>query len=348
MKSIKNIGMSILCMFFIYNVGAQTYSKGKIAAIKQELSASQQKELERADNYISSGEVFMQEVKAIEVDMFKEREIINSSRSRSERKEAENNLEKYEKDAIKKLIDATETAEKGYDIAYKVYENKLKELMGTGSGNESMTSKKLTYDAKLKFNDAENILEKLTDEDNYGFLSKQVKLSTSLKQDGIMLLIEAICQYVDCSEPVVENNNNNNTDNTNSNNSNNNSNNNSSNNSNNNNYTDNNNNSDYNNKNNGNNYSSGNPYIYFTVQIMAASKPLPSNNVERIYQGSRNITTSHHNGLWKYMVGRFDNYRDARLFQEGIGRDSFVVAIKDGERMDDIKQAIRETGGSEY
>jgi len=78
------------------------------------------------------------------------------------------------------------------------------------------------------------------------------------------------------------------------------------------------------------------------VQVMAVSKVLPSVTVDKVYKGNRNVTVTFHEGLWKYLVGRFDEYDDARLFQEGLGGDSFVVAMKDGQRIDIVK-AINET-----
>ncbi len=318
MKIFNFIVLTILFSLFSESIIAQSRSTSfKLEKISEELSASQLKKIEKANNFIASGEVFMQEVKALEMEIFNEQENIRNSSNRKAKKTSEKNIKALEEEGHFKLINATKTVEKGYDISYKVYVQKVEELRKNSTDRElGKSAKKNLYDSKFKFVEAKTIINKLTDIDTYDYLSRQVKLSKQLKREGISLLLEAICFYIDCSEPIVENITENNITNETSNN------------------------SSYNNS---NNYSSSNKkkdYIYFTVQILAVTNVLPNIRVNNFYRGNKSVTTTHHNGLWKYLVGRFDNYKEALSFQQGIGRDSFVVAIKDGQRIEDITTIV--------
>ena len=324
MKIFNFIVLTILFSLFSESIIAQSRSTSlKLEKINEELSASQLKKIKKANNFIASGEVFMQEVKALEMEIFNEQENIRNSSDRRAKKTSEKNIKALEEEGHFKLINATKTVEKGYDISYDVYAKKVEELRKNSADSDlNKSAKKNSYDAKFKFVEAKGIIDKLTDVDTYEYLSRQVKLSKQLKREGISLLLEAICMYIDCSEPVVENNN-----------------------------TDNNTNEANNSSNNNHPLENSSPpmnkkkvqnknYIYFTVQILAVTNVLPSIRVNNFYRGNKNVTITHHNGLWKYLVGRFDNYKEALSFQQGIGRDSFVVAIKDGQRIEDITTIV--------
>lgn len=345
MKAFNFIILLFFFSFFSESIFAQSSSTNlKVKMIKKELSNSQVKELEKANNYISSGNVFMQEVKALELKIFNEKENIETSNDRKSKKESARNIKTLEEEGHFKLISATKTIEKGYDISYEVYKEKLIELKGSTSDDKSRTAKKLLYDAKFKFNDAKLIIEKLTDVDSYDYLSKQVKQSKQLKRDGIDFLLDGICLFIDCSEPVVEAIVENNVSDENSTSSANNGNSyNSGNNYNNNNSNNRNNSNDRNNGNYSN--SKSRSYIYFTVQILAVKNPLPNSKIDNFYNGSKNVTPSFHKNSWKYLVGHFDTYNEAASFRDGLmyvkqNLKPFVVAFEDQIRVEDITKLV--------
>jgi len=313
----------ISSVFNFYVAEAQYNDRCEV--IKDKFSPAQLKDMKRADNFITSGDVFMQEVKAIELEVFSLQESLPTL-SKKEKKEAEKKAKELKQEALVKLIDATKTGEKGYDIRFNVMRQKLEELSkASNESDKNKQAKKAIYDGNLKIVEARDIINKLTDRDDYDYISNQVKNAKLLKLESINILLDVICLYIDCNpkEIVVHSNENNVAENTNNNNLNN-------------------QNSNDKQTNNSGNVKTKKAYIYFTVQIIAVKNPLPNIKVDDLYKGSKNITASYHDNLWKYMVGRFDNYDDARIFQEGIGRDSFVVAIKDGERIN-IVDAINET-----
>lgn len=313
----------ISSVFNFYVAEAQYNDRCEV--IKDKFSPAQLKDMKRADNFITSGDVFMQEVKAIELEVFSLQESLPTL-SKKEKKEAEKKAKELKQEALVKLIDATKTGEKGYDIRFNVMRQKLEELSkASNESDKNKQAKKAIYDGNLKIVEARDIINKLTDRDDYDYISNQVKNAKLLKLESINILLDVICLYIDCNpkEIVVHSNENNVAENTNNNNLNN-------------------PNSGDKQTNNSGNVKTKKAYIYFTVQIIAVKNPLPNIKVDDLYKGSKNITASYHDNLWKYMVGRFDNYDDARIFQEGIGRDSFVVAIKDGERIN-IVDAINET-----
>lgn len=313
----------ISSVFNFYVAEAQYNDRCEV--IKDKFSPAQLKDMKRADNFITSGDVFMQEVKAIELEVFSLQESLPTL-SKKEKKEAEKKAKELKQEALVKLIDATKTGEKGYDIRFNVMRQKLEELSkASNESDKNKQAKKAIYDGNLKIVEARDIINKLTDRDDYDYISNQVKNAKLLKLESINILLDVICLYIDCNpkEIVVHSNENNVAENTNNNNLNN-------------------PNSGDKQTNNSGNVNTKKAYIYFTVQIIAVKNPLPNIKVDDLYKGSKNITALYHDNLWKYMVGRFDNYDDARIFQEGIGRDSFVVAIKDGERIN-IVDAINET-----
>ena len=320
MKIFKFIILAILLSFFSQNITAQNTSSEKEEAIKNEFSVNQLKKFNNASNIISAGNIFMQEIKALEQDIFNEKEIIRESSSKSERKASTKKLKELEKKVHTKLVKATEESEKGWEDLYKVYKSKIDALIkGCSNKGRNKIASKYSYDAKTKFTDAKNILKKLTDRDDYEHLSKQINLSSQLKREGIVFQIEAICLYVDCtSEPVNEDiveipdnikGNENAT-------------------------------GDSDDGSSKIKAEANHANIYFTVQILAVSKRLPSIKVDNIYNGNRGVAKILHDGLWKYLVGHFNDYNDAKLFQEGIGRDSFIVAFKDEKRVEDITTIV--------
>ncbi len=81
--------------------------------------------------------------------------------------------------------------------------------------------------------------------------------------------------------------------------------------------------------------------IVFRIQILAVKKPVAPNDLTTIYNGAKKVNEYNEDGWFKYTLGNFDNYNDAVAFKETLGiYDSFVVAYKNGQRID-IQEALR-------
>lgn len=83
------------------------------------------------------------------------------------------------------------------------------------------------------------------------------------------------------------------------------------------------------------------PDIVFRVQIAAHTVRMDESYIrENIYNGKLKITESHEGSWYKYLIGAFDNFRDASdlLKKSGVSR-AFVVAYENGNRLL-IKEAL--------
>ncbi len=75
--------------------------------------------------------------------------------------------------------------------------------------------------------------------------------------------------------------------------------------------------------------------ITFRVQIIAVTKKLSDATLSKIYHGSSEIHEKlDFDGLYKYMVGNFKSYQPAKELRDKLGGDTFVVATKNGKRID--------------
>ena len=84
------------------------------------------------------------------------------------------------------------------------------------------------------------------------------------------------------------------------------------------------------------------PDIVYRVQIAASKKPIPLAQLQKIYSSGGTIYTSIEDGWYKYSVGMFDNYHDAKKFKINIGvKDAFVVAYKNNHRIN-ITEAMKQ------
>ncbi len=84
-----------------------------------------------------------------------------------------------------------------------------------------------------------------------------------------------------------------------------------------------------------------NPELIYKIQIAASKKPLSIEQLRKIYHADDIINTVIEDDWYKYSVGIFETYYEAKKFKINIGvSDSFVVAYKKGERVqisDDVK-----------
>ena len=89
--------------------------------------------------------------------------------------------------------------------------------------------------------------------------------------------------------------------------------------------------------------------VYFRVQLAATRRFNDANTAYAAYRLSRPVLVEQHNGLYKYTVGSFPNYRQAREFKNTVVsrgiKGAFIVAYRNGRRID-IMDALQATGGN--
>lgn len=72
--------------------------------------------------------------------------------------------------------------------------------------------------------------------------------------------------------------------------------------------------------------------VWFEVQVMAVTKQAKPESINRIYKGSDNVREFQNDGWFKYSVGKFKTYQEARQYRSETGvRRAFVVAFQDEE-----------------
>ncbi len=80
--------------------------------------------------------------------------------------------------------------------------------------------------------------------------------------------------------------------------------------------------------------------LIYRVQIAASKKKLPRWKLARIYRKTSKITTKHYDDWYKYSLGSFSKYEEAKNYLNKINvSGAFVVAYVDGVKID-IKTAI--------
>jgi hypothetical protein len=80
----------------------------------------------------------------------------------------------------------------------------------------------------------------------------------------------------------------------------------------------------------------------FRVQIAASKEPLSITDLRKIYHADDIINTVIESGWYKYTVGIFDTYREAKKFKLNIGvSDAFVVAYLKGKKVE-ISDAVKQ------
>ncbi len=79
--------------------------------------------------------------------------------------------------------------------------------------------------------------------------------------------------------------------------------------------------------------------VVYKIQIAASKVPLPDWKLKRIYKGNMPITVEK-DGIWyKYLIGLYNNYKDAWSAKKVSGvRGVFAVAYLNGQRLPDITE----------
>lgn len=84
--------------------------------------------------------------------------------------------------------------------------------------------------------------------------------------------------------------------------------------------------------------------IIFKVQVLALSEtPISENKLQQILKTSQNIEKEETGGWYKYSIGNFPSYNQAKDYKQNLSvNDAFVVAYKNGVRIS-IEEAIELT-----
>lgn len=77
-----------------------------------------------------------------------------------------------------------------------------------------------------------------------------------------------------------------------------------------------------------------NKNVVFRIQVGASHKPMPKNELRERYRGNLEVTEINHEGWYKYLIGYYTKYSDAKELQKNCGTyDAWVVTQKDGVRV---------------
>jgi len=80
--------------------------------------------------------------------------------------------------------------------------------------------------------------------------------------------------------------------------------------------------------------------VHFEVQIAASKKVIPKWQLQKIYKGAEQIKQRNYDGWFKYSVGNFQTYDEAKSYVRTTNvRGAFVVAYKNNQKID-IKEAV--------
>jgi tetratricopeptide (TPR) repeat protein len=79
---------------------------------------------------------------------------------------------------------------------------------------------------------------------------------------------------------------------------------------------------------------SGNEGLVFHVQVGASHKPMPHAELHARYPGNMKVSQVYHDGWYKYLIGEYKLYSDAKNIRNTCGtQDAWVVVYRDGIRV---------------
>jgi tetratricopeptide (TPR) repeat protein len=74
--------------------------------------------------------------------------------------------------------------------------------------------------------------------------------------------------------------------------------------------------------------------VVFHVQVGASRKPMPERELRARYPGAMYVTRIEHEGWYKYLIGKYEKYSEAKTLQRTCGTpDAWVVVYKNGTRV---------------
>lgn len=291
---------------------AQDDPEYRMKLIRERLPEKDLTLLDKADNILTSAYLMIEEINPLLNELAKYEEASNQSDDRRVRKESKKTIRSIQATVSKKRIKAAEIFEKGYDMSFTVHYDYLNSQVAFVTNSTQV--RKSMADAKRIYAVARQKLTKLTDREKYEYLMKELDEVLAMKQEGLNMLLEAYCLFLDCSPPLVVDVNVPSADSLV--------------------VTD----TDFvqtdihpqtNNK-----VTKEESPISYRVQIIAVRTPLTQDRLKNIYRGKSEINPPlFENGLYKYSVGNFSSYEQAKSLRNDIGGDSFIVAFKDGKRV---------------
>ncbi len=83
----------------------------------------------------------------------------------------------------------------------------------------------------------------------------------------------------------------------------------------------------------------GNPDVFFTIQIMADKKQASNEQLKALYKGNKEVIEMNNNDWFKYSVGRYQNLGQAKADMQTENIKGFIVAYNKNERIT-VKEAV--------
>ncbi len=317
MKYFKSLAFLLLSLIIIPSIAFSQEELTVEDRIRNEMSSDQINKILSADEKVAKANQLMEQVEEMdkEVSSFL-RTAETGDRWRTRRK-AKRKARKLGKKARKQRIEAAEMYEEGYKDIYLVYKEKLNEYIhDSGTSADATEAKKLISQAKKNFVEATKQMHDLKRRDSNEHVADVLENSHQLKIQGLDFLIEGLCLYVECYpkpvepekedtvKPVIDVDSLVVEDDT---------------------------------EELEEDFSRG---LIFQVQIIALTKKLSSHQQKSLYPKGELIEKfDESDGLYKYRIGNFKTYDEAKQVKNNIGKDSFIVPLRDGERIT-IREAL--------
>lgn len=262
--------------------------------------------IDQAQEKIAQGDGILSNVQKSEERIETLTTIVETKRGREKRR-ARRERRRLLRDLPDERDKAAGLHSQGYEQLYTIYKNNFEQL-DFDESSEERQAQQLMDEAASNFTSAKRMETSLQRSDPYEKLSSDFDRALQLRKDGIRMVIEAFWVYLEPEpepeEEIVTQE---------------------------------------------DTMEMEDPVeitsdpdagLVFRIQIIAVTEPLPQQEIEKLYYGEEEVTEKYHNSLYKYYVGRFGTYEEARSFNDSIGiYDAFVVAFQDGMRIN-IDEAI--------